>query len=149
LLARIQKRRRHGAERDHAAGEQVEPRRDPAAPEHDDPEEGRLQEERRDRLVAEQRPQDRAAPLGQHAPVGAELERHHDARDDTHAERHREHLEPEVEQPPVHWVAGRQRHALDGREPGGQSDRECRKDDVKRDDERELDPRQQYDVEIH
>jgi hypothetical protein len=84
---------------------------------------------------------DRAGLLGQHAPVGAELERHDDARDDAHPERHREDLEPEIEQPPVGPVAGRERHALDRRQPGCEPDRECRKDDVERDHERELNAR--------
>ena len=42
----------------------------------------------------------------------------------------------------------RQEHPLDRREPGGQADREGRKDDVKADDEGELHARQQQRIEV-
>src|SRR5262249_17265359 len=90
-----------------------------------------------------------AGPLRQHAPVGAELERHDDAGHDPHAERHREHLEPEVEHPPIEGVTGGQPRALDGREPRRQPDRERREDDVKADDKRELEARQECWIELH
>ena len=142
-------RREHRPERDHAAGEEIEARRHAVAREQHHAEERRLQHEGGESLVAEQRPLDRAGPLRQHPPVGAELERHHDARHHPHAERDREHLEPEVEHAPVERVARSEPRALDRRQPGSQPDREGREDDVEADEERELEPREENGIEIH
>ena len=136
-------------ERDHAAGKEVEARRHAVAPEQHDAEERRLEHEGGEGLVAEQRTLDRAGLLREPAPVGAELERHDDAGHDAHAEGDREDLDPEIEHAPVERVAGGQPRALDRRQPRGQPDREGREDDVKADDERELDARQEDGIEIH
>ncbi len=92
---------------------------------------------------------DRARLLRQHAPVGAELERHHDAGDHAHAERHCKDLQPEIEDAPVERVAGDEPRAFDRRQPRRQPDRECREDDVKADDESKLEPRQEYGIKFH
>ena len=132
LLARIQNDDNIVPSDTMQQAKKIEPRRARGSrPNSIDAEERRLQNERGERLVAEQRSLDRAGPLGEHAPVGAELERHDDAGDDTHAERHREDLEPEVEDPSVDGVAGGERHAFDRRQPRRQPDGERRKDDVK------------------
>jgi hypothetical protein len=142
-------RREHRSQRDHAAGEEIETRRHPLAPEQHDAEESGFEHEGGERLVAEQRALDRAGFRRQHAPVGAELEGHDDAGDHAHAERHREDLEPEVEDAPVQGIAGKQPRAFDGRQPRRQPDGEGRENDVEADDKRELDARQDYGVEFH
>ena len=60
------------------------------------PKKRRLDEKRREHLVAEQRPRDVAGPLDEARPVRAELEAHRDARHDAERERQREDLDPEV-----------------------------------------------------
>src|SRR6202007_356591 len=130
-------------ERDHATGEKIEPGRHAVATEEHDAEERRFQHEGSEGLVAQQRPLDRSGALGQYAPVGAELEGHHDAADHAHAERQSKYLEPEVEDPPIKLVAGQQSHAFKSCKPGGKPNGEGWEDDVEADDKGELDPRQQ------
>ena len=113
------------------------------------PKKRRLEHEGGERLVSEQRSLDRPGPFGEHAPVGAELEGHDDPGDHAHAERHREDLEPEIEDAPVERIAGDEPHALDRRQPRRQPDREGRKDDVEADHEAELDARQEDRIEVH
>jgi hypothetical protein len=69
--------------------------------------------------------------LGQHAPVCAELECHHNSRYDPQAECHTEYLEPKLKEGAIRWAAGREMQCLKNGEPGGQSDIEGRKDDAK------------------
>jgi hypothetical protein len=102
-----------------------------------------------ERFITKQRPLDRASLLRQHAPVGAELERHDDAGHHPHAERYCEHFEPEVEHSPIEYVPRGQPRALDRRQPCRQPDRERREDDVKADDKRELEARQECWIELH
>jgi hypothetical protein len=129
------------------------PRRDPVAADQHDAEKSRLEQKRGECLVAEQRPLqrplDRSGLLGEHAPVGAELERHDDSRHDAHAERHREDFDPEVEQAPVDGVADREPHPFHCRQPCGQPDREGREDDVERHREGELESREQHNAGVH
>ena len=114
------------------------------------PRRGRCFEQKRGvDFVAEQWTLDRPGLVGQLAPVGAELERHDDSRDDPHAEGDREYLEPEIEQAPIDVLPGRQRQGLQRRQPCGEPDGERGKDDVKGNGERELNARQQERVEIH
>ena len=87
------------AERDRDAGEHMQPARHAVAAEQQDAEEGRLQEERGQHLVADQRPDHIADDRREAAPVGAELVGQHDARDDAHRERHGENLGPERREP--------------------------------------------------
>ena len=142
--------RQHGAERHHAAGKAVEPRRHAAAAEHHDAEEGGFQQERREASRS------RAAAPGS-APVRSastlQLVPNWNAMtmpETTPIPNETANtLSQKSKTPPIDRVAGRQRHALDRCEPGGEPDGERRKDDVERDDERELNPRQQYDVHIH
>ena len=149
VVAEDPERRGHGAEGDHAAGEEVEARRDAATAEHDDAEEGGFQQEGGEAFVAEQRALDGAGALGHHAPVGAELEGHDDAADHAHAEGEGEDLEPEVEDAAVDGAAGGQRHAFQRGKPGGEADGEGREDDVEADDEAELDAGEEDRIECH
>jgi hypothetical protein len=81
---------------------------------------------------------DRPGAFGQRAPIGAELERHHDTANHAHCERQAEYLEPEIENASVYLFAGRQPHSLDCCEPGGEPDRESGENNVEADDECKL-----------
>ncbi len=115
----------------------MQPARHAVAPEQEDAEEGRLEEERGQDLVAQKRPDDVAGRVGKAAPVGAELEGHDDPGHDAHAERDGKDLGPESGQLAMALAAaepGRLQH----HDPGSEADRERRKQDVERDDEGEL-----------
>jgi hypothetical protein len=75
------------------------------------------------------------------APIGPELERHHDAADHAHSERQREDSEPEIKYASVDRIAGLKAHAFDRREPRRKPDCEGGENNVKADDERELQAR--------
>src|SRR5207244_3300791 len=100
-------------------------------------------------IIAEQRSVDRSGAFRQYAPVGAELESHDDSTDHAHAERQSKYLEPEVEDPPVELVAGPQPHAFERCKPCGEPNSEGWEDDMKADHECELQPRQEYRIELH
>src|SRR5262249_57036945 len=112
------------------------------AAEEKNPEEAGLEEEGGERLVREQRPLDRPRHPRQLAPIGAQLERHHDTGDDTETESDAENLEPEFEDTAIRRTTGDEVQCLENRQPCRQADRERRKDDVKRYSERKLQPRQ-------
>ncbi len=114
----------------------------PIPAEQHDPEETRLQEERGQHLIGQQRPGDAAGELGVGTPVGAELVRHDDSRHHTHAEIDREYLQPEVVQVAIDLLPGLQPEPLEHGEKAGEPDGDRREDDVKGDGESELDARQ-------
>ena len=132
--------RQQGAQRDHAGGEEVQAVGDLAPAEQHHPEEGRLEEERGQHFVTQQRPEDVAGALAQHRPVGAELETHDDAADHAHAERDREDLEPEEVEVAPEVFARAQPAEFQECQPARQADGEGREQDVERDHEAELDP---------
>ena len=156
ILERIADRRLHpavvdhdpesrecGAQRDHRGRKQVEPRRNSLPAEQKNAEEARLERKGREGLVSQKRPLYRPRHARELAPVGAELEGHHDAGDDTEPEGDAENLEPELEKDAVRRSPGREMQRLEHGQPSRQSDRERWKDDVERDGESELQPRQQ------
>ena len=103
-------RRERGAERHERRGGDVQPVGHAVHAEEHHAEEGGLEEERGQHLVAEQRPGDGADVLHEARPVGAELERHHDAGHHAHREGEREDLDPELvggEPAPGRACAGR------------------------------------------
>ncbi len=135
LAARIQKAESEVPTATSTADSHVQVRRHAVPAEQHDAEEGRLEEERGQHLVAEQRPEHVADDDREVAPVGAELVGQHDAGDDAHGEGHGEDLGPEARQAmqvlaPGHPPAHEQRRD-EGREP----DREAREDDVEGDRE--------------
>jgi hypothetical protein len=67
----------------------------------------------------------------QHAPVGTELECHHDHGYDAKTKRDAKNLEPELQERPTGSAGCGQIKRLGYGEPGGQADRESWKDDVK------------------
>ncbi|OBX36561.1 hypothetical protein A8U91_00904 [Halomonas elongata] len=84
--------RNEGPHRHHDGSEQVNSLWHLVASEQQHAEEGRLEEEGRDHLVAEQGSKEVRGSKGEVAPVGAELEGHDDARHHTHREDHRKDL---------------------------------------------------------
>ena len=124
-------------------------RRHAVEAEQQDAEEGRLEEERGQHLVADQRADDVADHDREAAPVGAELVAQHDAGHDAHRERHREDPGPEPHDPVIALLAGAQPKHPERRDIGRQPDREGRKNDVERDGEGELQARQQDGIEVH
>ena len=132
-----------GAQRDHRGREQIEPRRDSLPAEQKDAEEACLERKGREGLIGEKRPLYRPGYTRELAPVRAELERHHDAGDDAEPEGDAENLEPELEDDAIRRPPGREMQRLENGQPRRQSDRERWKDDVERDGEGELQPRQQ------
>jgi len=82
--------------RDSAGCEEVHAATDAIGAEQHDAEERRLEKKRGHDLVAEQRPDHVGRCARELAPVRAELEAHHEPRDDTEAERDGENFEPEA-----------------------------------------------------
>ncbi len=142
-------RRQHRAERHHHRRQHVGPLRHQLAPEQQYPQEARLQEEGRDHLVAHQGADHVGGGIGKPAPVGAELERHHNARHHAHAERHREDLGPERGQAAEHVVVGDPPAHLERRHEARQAHRERRQQDMQRHHPGKLHARQQQSVECH
>ena len=142
-------RRDRGAEGDDRRRERGEPWRHPVPAEQQHAEEGRLEEERGQHLVADRRADDVAGDDREAAPVGAELVGQHDARHDAHAERHREDLGPEARELLVAVRAAAQPHRQQRRNVGREPDGEAREDDVKRDRERELKAGEEDGIEVH
>jgi hypothetical protein len=134
------------AQRHHAGREEMQPLGDALPAEQHHAEERGLEEERSQHFEAEQRPDHRARTLGEHRPVGADLEAHHDAAHHAHAERHGEDLQPEEIQVLPHRVARAQPAVLQEGQPARQPDRERREQDMETDDEAELDSRQKQGV---
>ena len=118
----------------------MRPGRDKFASEQEHAKEGRLQEECDQTLVGEQRPDHIGGGVGVTAPVRPDLERHDDSRDDAHAERHRENLNPEAGNPKVDLSAGKEIEAFQDSDEGGEADREGRQQKMPTDDPSELDP---------
>src|SRR6266851_15873 len=137
-----------GAQPDHRGRKQVEPWSDTRTPEQQDPEKAGLEKERGEGLVSEQRSLDRSRHARQFAPVGPELEAHHNTGDDAETERHPEDLEPELEDQTIDWPAGREMQRFEHGQPGRQPDREGRKDDVERHGECELNSGQEKRREV-
>ena len=137
------------AERDHQRRQEVQSRPDARQAEQHDAEESRFQEEGGQYLVTHQGPDDRTDLVGEHAPVGAELVAHDDARHDAHAERHCEDLLPVIEEVEEDHAAGEVPEAFEHGEITGQPDRDRREDDVEADREGELQPRECQCIDIH
>src|SRR5581483_5753309 len=85
-----------GADGDGDRGKYVEPAWYAVTAEEEDAEECRLEKESREHLIADKRAKHVAGDRGEAAPVGAELIRHHDARDDAHGEGHGEDPGPQA-----------------------------------------------------
>ena len=98
-------RREQRSERDHQRREKMRPWRNQLAAEQQDAQEPRFEEERHHAFVSQKGSEDVAAYFREAAPIGAELKRHHDARHDTHAERHGKDPRPEHRQAQIDRIA--------------------------------------------
>ncbi len=90
----------------HQRGEEMQPVADAFEAEQHDAEKSRFEKECGQHLIGHQRADDRPGLVGEHRPVGAELVRHHDARDDAHAEGDGEDLQPVIEEIDEDLAAG-------------------------------------------
>ena len=127
-----------GAGRHHQGRGEVKPLAHSLHPEQHHAEEAGFEEEGGEDLIGHERPDDRAGPVREDRPVGAELVGHDDSGDDAHREGQGEDLQPVSEQVEIGLLAGLQPKPLEHGEIGGQADREGREDEVERDREREL-----------
>ena len=125
----------------------MQPRRHAIAPEEQHAEKARLEEERRETLVGHQRSEDIGRRVRIPAPVRPELERHHDAGNHAHAERHGKYLQPELRQPQEYRPRGREMQDFEYRDVGSEPDGECGQQNMQGDNPDELQPRQQERVE--
>ena len=110
-----------------------------AAKEHDAKKSG-LEEKGRQHLIGHERADDWPRLVGKHRPVGAELVGHHNARDDPHAEGHREDLLPVGEQGEIGLIPRAHPKPVQDREVTREPNGEGWEDDVERDCEGELEP---------
>jgi len=143
------KRREQGAKCDHQSGDEMRPAWHQAATEQKNTEECGLEEEGDDPLIGEQRRKDAGGCRGVPAPVGSELERHHNAGNDAHAKGDRKDLYPEGRYPQQHAPPGDDMRAFERRYEGGESDGECGKQDVPADHPDELQTGQEQRVQSH
>src|SRR3984893_10741651 len=140
------KRREQGTECDQDRGEKMQACTDALPAEQHDAEETGFEEERCQDLVAEQRSVDGAGEAGEAGPVRAELVAHHDTGDDAHAETDCENLRPEEKELAINQLAGSQPQAFEHGAIVREPDADRGEDDVGRDRERELQPREYQDV---
>ena len=134
---RQQRARRHDGGCRH-----VKPGADAVAAEQHDAEEARFEEEGGEHLVADEGAEHRADLVREDRPVGAELVGHHHARDDAHAEGDGEDRLPLLEQGKISLVPPPQPERVQHGQEACEADGEGRKDDMRRDREGELDPRE-------
>ncbi len=122
VQAQDPERRQRRADCDERRRDEMHAVRHAVLAEQHDREERRLDEERRQHLVAEQRPADVAGALDEAGPVRAELKAHRDARHDAERERQREDLDPEV-------IGVLPRLVARGREPDAEEEQQPREPD--------------------
>ena len=127
----------------------MRPGRHQFAAEQQNAEEARFEEKGGEALVSHQRADNIGGRIRETAPIGAELKRHDNAGNHSKAKRNREDFGPEDGDAEVSVIAGLQVERLEYGDIASQPDRECRKQDVKRDDPEELESRQQHRVERH
>ena len=119
------------------------------APEQQHTQERRFEEKGGNHFITQHRPQEVGGRLGKVAPVGAELEGHHNARHHAHAKHHREHLGPKGREFCPGRVVGFKRQALEHCNVGRKPDGKHRKDSVEGHHERKLDSRQKDGIKFH
>src|SRR5262249_40414709 len=100
-------------DRDHGCRKDMRPWRHQLAAEQQHAKEPGLQEEGGETFISKQRRQDVRSRRGVLAPIRAELERHHDAGDDAHAEGDGEDLGPEYRNAGVYLATSREVETLD------------------------------------
>jgi hypothetical protein len=108
----------------------VDPLGEPVPAEDPQAEEGRLEEEREQALDRERRPEDVADEPRVGAPVHAELELLHDARDDAHGEVDEEELSPELRRAQIVLLAGAIPGGVQDGDQHRQADRDRHEEEV-------------------
>jgi hypothetical protein len=124
------KGRERRSERHHDAGEKVEPLRHPSPSEHQHAEKAGLKREGGEALIKKQRSLNGASPAGKLTPVGTELERHDDARNDAHAEGDGKDPAPEIKKTSIDRPTSSKPPRLQNAEPRGEPYREGWENDV-------------------
>ncbi len=142
-------RRDRGADRHRDRREHVQPGRHALPAEQHHAEEGRLEEERHQHLVADERADHVAHHDREAAPIGPELVAEHDAGHDAHGEGDGEDLGPEPGQAVQVLASGGDPAHQQRRDECGEPDGEARKDDMKDHREGELQSRQQDGIQVH
>ena len=137
------------AERDHYGSDKMRPGRHQGAAEQQHPEERCLEKESHQVLIGQKRADDVSCGIGQAAPVGAELERHHYSGHHPHAEGDREDPNPEIRDAQVHRACGSEMQSFEQGDVGCGADGEGRQQDVPPDDPSELDSRKKERIERH
>ncbi|MNM45980.1 hypothetical protein D3C81_569100 [compost metagenome] len=126
----------------HHRGKEMQASPYPVPAEQHHPEEAGFEEERREHLVGQQGAGNAAGKIGEACPVGAELVGHDQARDHAHAKVDGKDFRPEMIKVFVDPVVGLQPATFEHSQKTGQADGDGRENDVERDRERELNPRQ-------
>ena len=139
--------RDEGAERDHAGRREVQLAPHLVDAEQHDAEEAGFEEEGGQHLIGHQGSDHRPGLVREDRPVGAELVGHDDPGHDAHRKGDGEDFQPVAVEVGINAFAGFQPQRLQHHQEAGQTDRESRKDEVKADGERKLQPRQQQGVE--
>ena len=135
--------RAHG---DHHRCEEMHPWRHELASEEQHAQEAGFEEERHQHLVRHQGTDDVRGEIRVAAPVGPELERHHDPGNHSHPERHCEQAQPELRQAQEDGPAGEHVRAFEHGDVSRESDGERRQQDVHCDHPRELHSRQEEGI---
>ena len=128
------------ADEEREGGQEVPAPPEAPLPEHQQPEEARLQEEREQAFHRERVSDDASGVSREVRPVGAELELHRDAGDDADGEVDAEDADPEARGPIPPAVAGAEAESLHQDDEQGQAHRQLRKQVVEDDGEGELQP---------
>ena len=124
----------------------MQPLADFADPEQHHAQKTGFEKKRGHHFIGHQGADDRPGLCRKHRPVGAELVRHDQTRDDAHAKDERKDLEPVAVEIGVNAGAGLQPQAFQHHQVAGQPDRERREDEMERDGEGKLCPGQSFGV---
>src|SRR5262245_12108696 len=116
----------------------MSPWRDELAPEKENAQKARLQEEGREALVSHERADDICCGIRKAAPVGSELERHDDSGHHAESEGDRKNLGPEDRNAKISVILGPQIKSFEHRDVAREPHRECRKQNMERNDPEEL-----------
>ena len=106
------------------------PPRHQVATEEQDAEKGQFEEKSGQAFIGKQWRQNVGGGIGKAAPVRAELKRHHDARNDPHAESDGEDLGQKIRYAKIDRAAGGKMDALKNGNVGSEPDGQRRKQDV-------------------
>src|SRR6266536_1127395 len=130
--------RKESPHRHHGGREEVSPWRDELAPEEENTQEACLQEESREAFISHEWANDIRGGVREATPVGPELERHNDSRHHAKTEGDRKNLRPEDRNAKKSVILGLQVKSFEHRDVAREPHRECRKQNMERNDPEEL-----------